>query len=469
MRWLLLAGSGAKGLGVNLARRSVSWLLPGSLALLLGTNAAAAPKRLTLPEVIAKVRDNPAARAADAEVDIASARAAEARGARWPRIVATTYLAPSPEINCDNPDCTRTSPVDFAPRLQGVLAGLRVEAYQPLYTFGKLDAAAGAGDSALAMQRELAERTKGDLSLDATRAYFGVALARDLAVMLEDGAKQLAKGKASLRERIERGDTDVTVQDRLRIDAFETEVQLRLSEARERETTALEGLRALCADRDVDIVDTTLEATQRELGSADAHVRAAEGGSPELRAAKHGVAAIDQRAELERARWWPDLLVMGAATVARAQGVDDPPSAFANDPFNATRAELALVLRWTIEPAMQAARVDGAGAERTRARELSNAARVVVQFAVRDAFNKAQQAGARLATSRQGEKSARGWVASVVQADAVGAASARDMADAYLAYFTLHSRVLQSAYEWNVALAALARATGELSPQSKEP
>jgi outer membrane protein TolC len=112
--------------------------------------------------------------------------------------------------------------------------------------------------------------------------------------------------------------------------------------------------------------------------------------------------------------------------------------------------------------------VDGARAERTRGRELSNAARVAVQFAVRDAFNKAEQAGARLATARQGEKSARGWVASVVQADAVGAASARDLADAYLAYFTLHGRVLQSAYEWNVALAALARATGELSPPSKE-
>ena len=449
MRWSALAGLGAVLLSANFA--------------------AAAPKRLTLSEVIARVRDNPVARVADADVEIARARAAEARGARWPRLQVTTFVAPSPEIRCDNADCTQTSPVDFAPRLQGVFGGLRAEVFQPLYTFGKLDAAAGAGESAFAMQRELAERTKGDLALDATRAYFGVALARDLAVMLEDGAKQLAKGKSTLLERIERGDADVTVQDRLRLDAFETEVQLRLSEARERETTALEGLRALCADRDVDIVDTTLTATEHELGSADARLLAAEAGSPELRAAKHGVDAIDQRAELERARWWPDLLIMGAATVARAQGVDDPPSAFANDPFNATRAELALVLRWTIEPAMQAARVEGAGAERTRARELSNAARVGVQFAVRDAFSKAQQAGARLVTSRQGEKSARGWVASVVQADAVGAGSARDLADAYLAYFTLHSRVLQSAYEWNIALAALARATGELSPPSKGP
>jgi outer membrane protein TolC len=112
---------------------------------------------------------------------------------------------------------------------------------------------------------------------------------------------------------------------------------------------------------------------------------------------------------------------------------------------------------------MQAARVERTHAEQVRGQELASAARVAVEFAVRDAYNHAQQAGARLEAARKGEKSARGWVTSVLSADAVGTASARDMADAYLAYFTLHSRVLQSAYEWNVALAALARASGTLA------
>jgi outer membrane protein, multidrug efflux system len=207
--------------------------------------ATAAPKRLALGEVIAKVRDNPAARAADAERDATKSQADEARGARWPRIQITTFLAPGPDINCDNVDCTRTSPVDFGLRFQGAFAGARVEALQPLYTFGKLDAAAQAGDNAVLLQGALGERVKGDMAVEATRAYYGVAFARDLAAMLEDGSKQIAKGKATLVERLQNGDAEVTVQDRLRIEAFETEVSLRLSEAREREKTALEGLRAL--------------------------------------------------------------------------------------------------------------------------------------------------------------------------------------------------------------------------------
>jgi outer membrane protein, multidrug efflux system len=452
---------------MTVVRKSIAALSTICSALLIVAAASAAPKRLTLSEVISRVRDNPAARAANAERDAARATADEARGARWPRLQITSFVAPSPEVNCDNPECTRTSPVDLAPTVDGIFGSARIEVFQPLYTFGKLDAARDAADGAVRFQAALAERVKGDLVVDATRAYFGVALARDLVAMLEDGQKQLEKGKASLVERLENGDDDVTVQDRLRIEAFETEVALRLSEAREREMTALEGLRALCADREVDIAESTLVAAQQELGKPDGHWQAAEAHSPELQAARHGVSALEHKSDLERARWWPDLLIFAGASVAAATGVDDPPSAFANDPFNASRAELALVLRWNIEPAMQAARVERAGAELQRGRELAKAARVATEFAVRDAYNRAQQAGARLEAARLGEKSARGWVTSVLSADAVGTASARDMADAYLAYFTLHSRVLQSAYEWNVALAALARATGKLGSSSE--
>ena len=114
-------------------------VLVGFASLMLSAElAAAAPKRLSLAEVISKVRDNPAARAANAEHDAARARADEARGARWPRLRLTTFVAPSPDIDCDNADCTTTSPVDFAPSIQGVFAGARLEVFQPLYTFGKL-------------------------------------------------------------------------------------------------------------------------------------------------------------------------------------------------------------------------------------------------------------------------------------------------------------------------------------------
>jgi hypothetical protein len=80
---------------------------------------------------------------------------------------------------------------------------------------------------------------------------------------------------------------------------------------------------------------------------------------------------------------------------------------------------------------------------------------------VLQAHTYAVEARVRLASAKEGEKNARGWVASVIQADAIGTTSAQDLADAYLAYFTLHARMLQSTYDWNVAIMTLKRSTGE--------
>ncbi len=443
-------------------------LLPLASVLLFAQLAVAAPKRLTLGEVIARTRTNPVARVALAEQRMAEAQADEARGARWPRAQLLSFLAPSPEIRCADANCTRTSPVEVAPNVAGVFAGARLDVTLPVYTFGKLDAAVLAGTKAAQFSAARADGVLGDLALEATRAYFGVELARELVVMLAAGAEQIDKGKQTLSERLERGDPEVTVQDRLRLEAFQTEILVRLSEAREKEATALGGLRALVGDPEVDVAETALAPVALALGQSEAYWQRAQKNSPELRAAEHGVAALSQRTALEQARWLPDIGLTVGASLARAQGVDDPPSAFANDPFNAERAELALLMRWQFEPAVQVARVARAEADEAKGSALADGARAAVEFAVRDAHNRALEAKTRLDLARQGEKSARGWVASVLQADAVGTASARELADAYLAYFTLRGRVLQSTYEWNLAAAALERATGELSP-SKQP
>jgi outer membrane protein TolC len=430
----------------------------------------AAPVRLSLAEATARAQANPVARAAILNQRAVEAQAAEARGARYPRFNLTAFIAPSPDISCDNADCTRTSPsTAIAPEFDGMFGSVRIEVLQPLYTFGKLDAAVEAGAHAAQLTSAQADGVIGDMAVETAKAYFGVGLARQLAGMLQEGSDQIQKGMQTLNDRLASGDPDVTVQDRLRLTTFQSEVTLRLSEARERELTALEGLRGLVGEREADIAESAFIAVERALGDVDTHLKAAHTGSPELRMASHGVSALEQRTRLEKARWWPDLGIAGAFQFARAQGVDEPPSAFANNPFNITRAEIGAVMRWQVEPAMQAARVSRAEAEQARASSLRDAALRLVEFNVRDAHNRASQAKVRLEAAQQGEKSARGWVASVMQADAVGTASARDLADAYLAYFTLHSRVLQSTYEWNVALAALERATGELSRLAKRP
>ena len=67
----------------------------------------------------------------------------------------------------------------------------------------------------------------------------------------------------------------------------------------------------------------------------------------------------------------------------------------------------------------------------------------------------------QLETAKKGAKSARAWVASVMQADAIGTIDSKDLADAYVAFFQARARLLSTTYEWNIATVRLRRATGD--------
>lgn len=430
-----------------------AWLAPAA--------ASAEPMALSLADAIRRARDNPLARAARQQEYAAAARAAEARSTRWPRLTLNAFIAPSPDIDCQNADCTRTSPREIGPSVAGVFGGGRIELAQPLYTFGKIDAAIAAAGYAESAQAALADGVTEDVALETARAYFGVRYAREIELMLGEGIEQLRKAEETLSQRLEKGDADVTVQDRLRLSTFGAEIEIRLSQAREKEQIALAGLRALVGEPEADTVQDAFEAVEIDLAKIEAHLTQARTRRAESRAAREGVKALSERTRMEQARFWPDLLAVGALGITRASAVDDPPSAFANDPFNADRAELALLLRWSFDVG-QWARVDQARAERGRGDALLAVAEATAEFKVREAYQQAVEAHARLEAARIGERSARGWVASVAQAEAIGVTTARDIADAYLAYFTLRSRTLESTYEWNFAIASLGRATGSL-------
>lgn len=439
-------------------RRSARFAL---MLFLAAAPLSAAPLHLSLSQALERATQNPLARAAREQRRAAEAQAAEARGARFPRVNVTVFGAPSPDIRCANPDCTATTPTEVQLDVAGVFGGARLEVVQPVFTFGKLDAAIAATSHAVDVQAALSDAAIEDVALETARAYFGVGFAREIGAMLEDGAEQIHKGKEGLMARLERGEPEVTVQDRLRLETFEAELQIRASQVREKEAIALAGLRALVGEPSADTELMPFEPVSIELALIDGYLNRAREARAEVRAARHGVLALGERTELEQARWLPDLLLTGGAMVTVATGVDDAPSAFANDPFNARRAEIALLLRWSFD-ASQTARVERARADQSRGDALLAVAERAAEFKVREAYQQALEARARLDAARLGAKSARGWVASVAQADAVGTASTRDLADAYLAYFTLQSRTIESTYEWNVAIAALGRATGTL-------
>jgi outer membrane protein TolC len=421
----------------------------------LTRTGVAEPRKLTLDETIARALVGPKARMAAGDADTADARLGEAKALIFPRVKATLFGTASPKIECvDPPQCTQTNPENFAFRYEGLYGGAQLDVTQPLYTFGKANHGFAAAKAGVEAQRLLADEAAGDLAVDAARAYWGVKLARELGYMLDDGIEEI--GKAIERMNARTGKDAPTLQDKQRVAVLVAEAKVQRADAAAAERQALAGLRALTGVPDADVDDAPLAPVEHELAKA-----AAFAGRPQARAAKQGARAADELVAFARGYYFPDLSLVGRAFYSRAQGVDDPPSAFANDPYNRSGADLTLVLNWTLEPWSVHARVVRARAEARRAHALDDLAASGARYDAETVLGEAQGAKIKLEASAEGEKAGRAWVVSLLQADAVGTADAKDFADAYIAWFRMRAHWMQSAFQWNVAVARLRRANGE--------
>ncbi len=433
--------------------------------LCLPAMAAAEGPRLTLDQVTAKALASPKAQMAEGDLDAAAARISEADASRLPRIKATAFGTLSPDITCDNPECTKTSPENFAFRFSGVFGGAQLDITQPLYTFGKITHARRAARAGLEAQKALADEAAGDLAVDAARAYWGVKVARELGYMLDDGIDEVAKALKQIDDKT--GDApDVSIQDRQRIAVLLAEARVQRADAQMGELQALAGLRALVSIPDADVDKDELAAIDRVVPATATGER-----RPQASAAASGARAADELAAMAHSQYYPDVALVASALIARAQGVQDPPSAFANDPYNRSGAGVVLALQWTLEPWTTKARADRARAEAHKARALSALAALGASYDAQTALAEASAAHTKVAAAADGEKAARTWLASVLQAQAIGTSEAKDLADAYIAWFQMRARWAQAVFQWNVAVVRLGRASGEFrasGPRLKE-
>lgn len=433
-----------------------------ALVLMPAVAAAESPK-LTLDQVIAKAIANPRVQMAQADRDAAAARVSEADAARLPRIKGTAFGTLSPEINCLDPACTMTDPQNFAWQFDGLFGGAQLDVTQPLYTFGKISHARSAARAGLAAQQALANEAAGDVAVDAARAYWGLKLARELGYMLEDGIETITKAQANFDDR-----KDVTIQDRQRVAVLLAEAKAQRADAAQAEAQALAGLRAVTNTPEADIDDAELAAIDHPLPEA-AQIAEAAKRRPQSVAAASGAKAAEELARQQAAYYYPDFAIVGSALIARAQGVDDPPGVFANDPYNRSGAGLVLALQWQIEPWTVKARTERARAEAHKMKAQSALAALGASYDAETAASEARAAKNKLEATTDGEKAARAWLASVLQNEAVGTAEAKDLADAYIAWFQMKARWAQAVSQWNVAVVRVGRATGEFRAPDPRP
>ncbi|HEY4058012.1 MAG TPA: TolC family protein [Kofleriaceae bacterium] len=439
-------------------------------AVLLSASPAFAGPKLTLEEALQKALVGPKARMAQSDRETAEGKLSEADAARYPKIKLTGFITASPEIHCHaatvgdvevtGDSCANTTPQDYSFNFDGAFGGGQIDVTQPLWTFGKIDHARKAARAGVAAQEALASEAAGDIAVDTAKAYWGAKVARELGYMLDDGIEQIQNAITKMND----DGGNVSVPDRQRVAVLLAQAKVQRADAKMAEEQALAGLRALVGVPDADIDDTEYAAVTRDVPKTASPDR-----RPQTAAAKAGATAADELLAMQSAYYWPDFALVGSGLIYGAQGADNPPSVFANDPYNRRGAGLVLALQWTVEPWTVHAKVKRAQAEAAKAHAQAALAVAGATYDAQSARAEADAAFQKVTAAAEGEKAARTWLASILQADAIGAAEPKDFADAYIAWFQMRAVWAQAVFQWNVGVVRLDRATGEFTAGSYRP
>ncbi|MBN2575649.1 MAG: TolC family protein [Deltaproteobacteria bacterium] len=446
------------------------------LGLCLPLSAGAKP--YTLAELLDMARKGNPGLAASAQATASIAAQLLAAKRSWmPTGELSSLVAQAPRIRCyddegrrNEDSCVRTDAVGYdasgflnAITPRGVFTRTEIKLVQPIYTFGKISAGVEAAESGVKASQSKEGGLLADLELNVRKAYWGAKLARAMLATLEEGKGYLEEAQKKIDQELADGSGEATVTDRLRLRAMRAEIDARILEAKRGAALARSGLRALIgpdapADLEVDEEDlAALEVPSRTLAEfEDAALRS----RPEVKAVESLVASKRALADFEWRRQYPDIVLIGTAAYAYASSVDTPHNAFANNPFHTLSAGLAAAFRMPLDLGVKNAYAAKLRAEAEEVEQKRREALAGIAFEVEKAHTELQEAEERIQVVQKGEKAGRQWIAAVAQNLAVGLAEARGFADALLAFFQARMRFLQSIHDYNVAAAALTRATG---------
>jgi outer membrane protein TolC len=176
--------------------------------------------------------------------------------------------------------------------------------------------------------------------------------------------------------------------------------------------------------------------------------------------ARAGVLAREAQLRLARSRFFPDLGIGLSARYANAPNVTDQRNPFSTDPGHGQSYGAALVMRYKLDFLPQAARLAQAEAELEEIRATERYALGGVGVEVEQAFREAADAQARLDSYGRSVALAKRWLVQIQQGIDVGTFEDQDIVDPAKEYALKRFAQMTAIFDYNVAIARLALATG---------
>jgi outer membrane protein TolC len=341
-----------------------------------------------------------------------------------------------------------------------------VNATVPLWTFGKLSSAKRAAEAQARVGEWDVEKERQQVRIDVKRAFFGVALARDMLHLASETLGKLDEVIASIQHRLDRGDVSVEETDKLRLQVSRDELVARIADAKRGEAAGTAALRFYTGvQTDFDVLDEPLARPPTPLPPIIEYLAAARTRRADVNRARAGVVARDAQLGSARANLLPNFGLGLRFDWAVAPGVEAPLGGFDPGAANRLQGGAAFGIDWSLDLLSKNARVHQAEANLAEARALEHLALGGSATEVEVAYAAAVEANTRESGWDQAVHRAKGWIASVQDAIDLGNKDERTLVEPLRIFVFARANQLQALMDTLMTRAELTRLSGWEPPR----
>jgi outer membrane protein TolC len=267
----------------------------------------------------------------------------------------------------------------------------------PIYTFGKFTAGKSATDHLVGAMTALLQRASDQATFDVTKAYWGYQTARGAHDSVVDVRKKLEEAKKRAQKLLAEESDQLTKSDAMKLDYLAEEIEARTAEAEKTAMLALTAIRLIIGtppEATLDIVEEKLPPPPAQPNEEEL-VRQALTRRPEARAASEQVAGRRALVDLEKAKLFPDVAIVGGATFNYTSSAESPDTPFAYNPYNQRTFYVALGVQGSLDIPQKLARIRQAEAELDGAIAQQRGAEQLIRLELRQALGDLQEARVR--------------------------------------------------------------------------
>ncbi len=331
----------------------------------------------------------------------------------------------------------------------------------PLYTFGKITSGLKAAEAQTRVGEWDVEKSRLQVRTDLRRAYYGLMLTRDARYVVNDVLERLERSLREVRGHVAKNDPGYDDVDRLRLENYRDEIQLRVADLDKGERIASASLRFLTGVQEgFDIPDKPLERPSRPLGPLLQYLTAARLYRPDVNLARSAVVARRAFVDLQRARLFPDLALALSASYSVSPSAVQQPIAWGNDPFNRFGYGFGFFMRWSMDLLPAQARVRRAEAELAEATAQERLALGGTAVEVENQYGVALESANREENWARVEHRAKGWMSLVQDGIDLGTRDEKQMVEPLRSYVNARAQRMSALMDLRVNLAELGRLTG---------